>query len=438
MIELAWFVAGVAAAAVLTRTWRHRRPPVEGSAPASPVVATAQAPATPAAVTPTSPQREPAPVAPPGRTRETQRLTPAAVTVDSRHLASSLADELANLASGLEGCAHDVIDAATDRARLPRAAEALLNSVQRVRTLHNKLAAFGHVARPARGTATTCLRELIALLGDQLQKLQLGLEVRWEPPQHLPEAAIPPDVASDALLFLCSAMLRAERGATRLSIASETCFAGSAPRVQLELGLEWSTEGLPSAGLLDDPTFTLDLEAANQLVAEHGGDLTIHHLPGRCVRAVVRWPIVERLLLTDSPARPQPAAPATPEPASAEHRYGGALVLESDPSVRAMLASELKATGRAVFACADTTSARTFLEATPDRFELLIVDHHQRLDDGDALARTIRAVAPGLKIFVLAASPLAADAAWPQLHHIQKPFGVHELRHALASVLAAG
>ena len=63
---------------------------------------------------------------------------------------------------------------------------------QRVRTLHNKLAAFGHVARPARGTATTCLRELIAQLGDQLQKLQLGLEVRWEPPQHLPEAAIPP------------------------------------------------------------------------------------------------------------------------------------------------------------------------------------------------------------------------------------------------------
>jgi CheY-like chemotaxis protein len=114
------------------------------------------------------------------------------------------------------------------------------------------------------------------------------------------------------------------------------------------------------------------------------------------------------------------------------------LVVESDPSVRAMVASELKATGRAVFACADSTSARTFLEATPDRFELLIVDHPQRLDGGDALAATIRTVAPGLKIFVMAAGTHAPNEAWPRVHHIQKPFGVHELRHALASVLAAG
>ncbi len=143
-------------------------------------------------------------------------------------------------------------------------------------------------------------------------------------------------------------------------------------------------------------------------------------------------------------AEPADAVAAEPEPAAdraadgaAPHRYGGALVLESDPSVRAMLASELKATGRAVFACADGASACTFLEATPDRFELLIVDHAQRLDGGDALAATIRAVAPGLKIFVLAAGRQPAEP-WAQVHHIEKPFGVHELRRALASILAAG
>jgi DNA-binding response OmpR family regulator len=106
--------------------------------------------------------------------------------------------------------------------------------------------------------------------------------------------------------------------------------------------------------------------------------------------------------------------------------------------VRAMLASELKATGRAVFACADGASARTFLEATPDRFELLILDHAQRLEGGDALAATIRAVAPGLKIFVLAAGRHAPNEQWARMHHIEKPFGLHELRAALASILAAG
>lgn len=407
MIELAWFVAGVAVAVVFSRTWRTRRSPEN-----------------PRAVVPTAEIAVAHPIAP-------RPLAPAAVAIDSRHLASSLADELANLASGLEGRAHDLIEATTDRGKLPRAAESLLATVQRLRTLHNKLAAFGQVARPARGTAATAIPSLIARLGDELQTLQLGLELRWEPPQHLPEVAVAHDVAHDALLFLCGAMLRAERGAARLSIASETCFAGAEPHVQLELVLEWSSEGHPpTTGLLDDATFTLDLEAANQLITGHDGELTIHHLPGRSVRAVVRWPLAERTL-----AGPHANEPL---PVPAEHRYGGALVLESDPAVRAMLASELKATGRAVFACADATSARTFLEATPDRFELLIVDHAQRLAGGDALAATIRSVAPGLKIFVLAAEPQPANDAWPRLHHIQKPFGVHELRHALASVLAAG
>ena len=92
--------------------------------------------------------------------------------------------------------------------------------------------------------------------------------------------------------------------------------------------------------------------------------------------------------------------------------------------------------------CADGTSARTFLEATPDRFELLIVDQGFRLDDGDGLGATIRQLAPDLKICVLSAAgepgPGAPDAEpWPDLCRIEKPFGVDELRQALASVLGA-
>jgi DNA-binding response OmpR family regulator len=119
-------------------------------------------------------------------------------------------------------------------------------------------------------------------------------------------------------------------------------------------------------------------------------------------------------------------------------RHGGALVLESDPAVRALLSQELKAAGRAVFACADGAAARTFLEATPERFELLVVDEAQRLDASDPLAATIRRVAPQLRILALWRGPLGPQPDWPGLQHVAKPFGVHELRAALASILAAG
>jgi DNA-binding response OmpR family regulator len=103
-----------------------------------------------------------------------------------------------------------------------------------------------------------------------------------------------------------------------------------------------------------------------------------------------------------------------------------------------VLARELKASGRAVFACADGASARTFLEATPDRFELLVVDDPARLDEKAPLTQTIRTRTPNLKIFVLSPTPDDGLQRFAQLHCLQKPFGMHELRRALASVLATG
>ena len=35
------------------------------------------------------------------------------------------------------------------------------------------------------------------------------------------------------------------------------------------------------------------------------------------------------------------------------------------------------------------------------------------------------------------ASTTAPPADWPELHTLRKPFGVHELRHTLASILSA-
>jgi hypothetical protein len=391
VIELAWFAAGAVATGAAI-WWSHRRRSTPAVAPVP--------------------------------------LVSAPVALDARCLVDTLAEELANLVSGVEGSSHHLIQAAPDRRQLPAAAESLLRAVARLRTLHTKVVAFGEGRASAPGS--THISEIVASLRDDLQQMQLGLELRWDPPAGLPAVLVAPDVVRDALLFLCGALLRAERGATHLSIDAEQCFAGTAPCVQIELALEWVTEACaPPSNLRAEPAFSLDFAAASKLITGHRGEVALSHLPGRMVRAVVRWPASTALAADNDDEEP----PGRQEKAS--HRYGGALVLEADPAIRAMLASELKATGRAVFACADIAAARSFLEATPDRFEVLIVDHAQRLDADTTLLPTIQRRVPDLKICVLGQSASAATG-WPEVHCIQKPFGVHELRRALASVLAGG
>lgn len=418
MYELLWTALGVAIALAATQVWRTVF--AKGLQPAA-------APPAP---------RRPAPEPP--RTIETS------ITPESHEMALSLAEELASLVSAVEVRAHHLIEAAPTRTQMPDAAEAMLTSVQRLRTLHTKLVAFGRGRKVESGT--TDVVELIAGLGDELQQLQLGLELRWEPPPDLPQIDANPGVVRDAMLFVCAGLLRAERGATRLTFTAERSFSRARPTIKVELNLEWIT--VPDRSERDeviDQTFTLDWEAAKHLVHSHAGELTLSHLPGKAVRAVVRFPIAvpAQAEAEDAPEAVEQTAPAV-QPASEapvgepQHSFGGALVLESDPALRAVLARELKASGRAVFACADGASAHTFLQATPDRFELLIVDDAQQLEEHTPLARTIRAHTPSLKICLLTPTPPAQSPDWPGLHCLQKPFGVHELRRTLASILTSG
>lgn len=418
-------VLGGALCAVLVQ--RLRRLPAGRSASAS------TTPKGQADMTPTSSSAIP-PIEPPPGAPLAAPL-PVGQALDAVQLARSLADELATLVSGVEGRAHHLIEAAPDRRQLPAAAEALLGAVQRLRHLHGKLVAFGRnrALEPGR----TSLESALVAITDELQTLQLGIEVRRESAAHLPLLGVGPGVVHDTLRFVCAAMQRAERGATNLSISTELCFRDDEPVVQVELGLEWSHESPPNGHTpFADPAYTLDVEAAGHLIRGHGGELALSHLPGRSIRAVLRWPLAVRTAEAD--AAVAKATEPELEPAPAGHRYGGALLLEADAAVRDLLSRELKATGRAVFACADGAAARSFLLATPERFELLIVDHPERLEDDQALAATIRAVAPRLSILVLAPVSPPALLAWPDLRSVAKPFGVHELRRALASIPAAG
>jgi CheY-like chemotaxis protein len=413
LYELAWFVAGAAAAFALVR-----RPAVRKHALPSRRLAAPKPPDPPPARAPN--------------------------LINARRVALTLAEDLATLVSGIEGRAHALIEAAPQREMLPAAAEGLCTAIQRLRTLQRKLVAFGRARTAVPGS--TEVRALVAGLTDELLQMQLGLELSWEPPQALPPIAADPDIVRDSLVFLCAALLRAERGATHLTIEAGHSFAGDAQSIRLQLSLEWITETVAADDrALNDANLTLDLEAANHLIACQGGTVSISHLPGRSVRAIVHWPAAlevvtpvtapEPKAIAASPIAP-PALPQKAPAAERELRGRGALVLEADPAVRQMISDALKASRYAVFVCSDGAAACAFLKRTPDRFEIIILDHEHRLDGGDALGETIRTLVPSLKICVLVPGPAHPATTWPQLHCIEKPFGVHELRRALASVLA--
>jgi len=359
-----------------------------------------------------------------------------AISLESRDVAMAMARELASLVSAVEGRAHHLIEAAPTRTQLPSAAEAILLSIARLRNLHTKLVAFAGARHAPSGT--TDITELINSIGDDLQEMQLGLELRFDPPPDPPLVDACPDVMRDVMLFMCAALLKAERDATRLTFTVERSFASESPEIVVECNVEWiqgneagTTEKAPDTG------FALELEAGRQLVHSIGGRLSISHLPGKSVQAVLQLPMSVPQELSDLKATEKDLTDnETEDPSS--HKFGGALVLESDPALRAVLSRELKASGRAVFACADGASAHTFLQATPDRFELLIVDDLHQLDDHTPLARTIREHTPDLKICLMAPTATSSSDSWPDLHCLQKPFGVHELRRKLASILAVG
>ncbi|MFN9277235.1 MAG: hypothetical protein ACK6D2_16065 [Planctomycetota bacterium] len=426
MNALPWFLAGLALGSFAAAALLRRRRTVPSTA-VPPAPTPAERTASPAPPAPAAP----APAAP----------APAAPARDrTAALAHSAATELATLASGIEGSAYALVEAAANRRDVPLAAEALLGAVRRLRSLHARLGALGGLGARTNAVGTTDVLRLVARLTNELQRAHVGLELQWQPPDHLPAIAAPHEATFDALASACHALLRAEAGATRLALAAEACYDGLQPHVRIECTVEWTGEGgAATADLLDDATVAIDRDAARVLAAAHGGEATFQQLPGHAARVIVRWPAAAASAA--EPAVVLPAVAPAVAPAGSDvrrrHRYGGALLLEADPGVRAMLAAELKAAGRAVFVCADAPAASTFLRATPERFEVLIVDRDERLADRE-LAAALRSVAPAVENVSLDAHASADLAPWPHMRRVRKPFGVHELRRALASLPAAG
>jgi CheY-like chemotaxis protein len=248
-------------------------------------------------------------------------------------------------------------------------------------------------------------------------------------------ASSAPDVHTDpralrtSLLLVAEVLFGREPAAGRLTLRTRNAQADAAHAVMVEMTAE--VEEMVSARPRSQSQLALVHQAADNLLAALGAPWTLHVEGGVEATATISLPAATHV----EESQPD-LAQAAPLP---QHAFGGALVLESDPAVRYMVGQELERTGRQVFLCADGVGARTLWRATPERFELLVVEAQGGRAPGEELVAEALVTQPNTRAVLLGRTELPALSAALAATHarvavVPQPFGMMELRDALAHV----
>ena len=344
--------------------------------------------------------------------------------------AEDLGSELADLATGVEGHAQLLCESIGNPRLVATQAQRLWSSVRKLRLFSEKVLSSRRT--PAVRRTATDVGSLLKSLRQELEDYSgAGLRVKCATASFLPPAMADKQSLRKAVLFLVDTLLDLETDAGVLVLqASNKVDDDLVTSVEIEIRVEG--EDSQRTGRDAVQPSTLGYAAANNLVHCLGGKLQLEHWPGLCSTA--------RIQLDSAPTE-EPAAVPEPleEPLPTQHPFGGILIVEDDPGVRAVVAREMEKTGRRIFCCADGAAARSLFAATPERFELLILDREARRQPGAKFAAEALAQSPDLKILLLGCEPgnergiaPAPGARCKQLH---KPFGIVELREAVHQLL---
>lgn len=369
-------------------------------------------------------------------------------------LSASLGMELAGLASGVEGQAQLLCETLGQPSEIAERAEQLWESVRRLRFFCEKMQSFSRVGELE--MEPTNVRVLLAALALEIEDYSSGcLQVGLHIAPSLPFAMANSNALRVSILFLIEGVLELEPDANSLVLqarSEEGDHGELSVRIDIEAILD---EGSPHSEQ-PTPLIRYSYLAARNLLAAQGASFTLDHIPGLNAFANVTLTATNQPvgawsedLSSDSDATSEThqeslsedSGENIPQPNRVEHHFGGVLIMESNPTIRDMLARELAKTRRNVVACSDGMAARTLFEATPERFEVLILERESRRLRGEELARLALAKDPNLRILMIHPGPgitSAPDlAGHPGLTILHKPFGLMELRGCLAEVMDA-
>ncbi len=344
-------------------------------------------------------------------------------------VAGSVGAELANLATGVEGHAQQLCEAMDQPTLVVSRAEQLWRGVRRLRLFSEKIISFSQASKAE--ITPVEMRPLLISLRHELEEYAGGsLKIELNIAASLPPALAAEYALRNAVIFLADTLLYLEPNASLLTIsASNRLNEEDAPQVEIELCAEPEDSAEPRTPPRQDVQY--GYLAARNLLIHQGASLSFDHVEGLNVSCMITLPAAES-------AYPEELVEVGPNPEEV-HPFGGVLILEDDCSIREMLANELSKTGRNIFTAADGASARSLLEATPERFELLILDQQARGEPGDQLAKRALDLHPEVKILLLSTEhslgfKLSRESR-QRLVMIPKPFALMELREGIGSLL---
>lgn len=353
-------------------------------------------------------------------------------------LAAGAGSELGDLATAVEGHANLLCEAIGDPEHVAQRAEQLWTGVRRMRLFSEKLLAF---ARPPEVEPIPMeLLDLVQTLLSDLESYASGaFHVHCELAPILPPANVDPEALRMGLLFLVDTLLTLQPNTRQMSLRAFTRIPeDESPIVCIQLCAEVEP-GLGPVRTHASSALQLGYLAARNLLSQMNAHLAFEHVEELDVSCEI---MLAAVLDTDEPqiGGRGPRRRPTEVPPS-RHHFGGILILEDDRSVRELLAMELGRTGRSIVTCADGAAARSLIEATPERFELIVLDSDAPMESGERLACEALALEPGLKVLLLT----DALQAWEdreseqssQLVRLRKPFNLSDLRDAVGELMGA-
>jgi CheY-like chemotaxis protein len=346
-------------------------------------------------------------------------------TRDLETLANGLGEELATMASAIEGHAQLLCEGLGDPQVIAVRADRLWTGVRRLRMFSEKILSFGQV--DTLPIAPVDARSALDQIAQEIEETGSRLKVRVTSSGYLPPMLANERALRNAALFLVDTLLRIETRASRVELhAYAEVFDDQATRVRIEIWAEADESGTPHAPT--DHAVHLGYIAARNLLEAQGARLAFDEVEGLSVACFLSFPTTQETAVLPEPVEP--------EVAETPHHYGGVLILESDPEVRSLIAHELQALGRKMVSCVDGASARSLLEATPDRFEMAVLSADARVEGGCSIAALAAERIDNVRILLLTTRPIAPGELpeCGEVRVLQKPFGLQELRDTIRSM----